>query len=106
MTEKTTVTLPGGVQVGLQGTTLVVLVGIGFFARDAMEEQLEALAQTQETVENLGEKSSEMSSELKALKSQVETNQQLRAEFENYRQATDEKLNAILACAKNKRKCP
>ncbi len=106
MTEKTTVTLPGGVQVGLQGTTLVVLVGIGFFARDAMEEQPEALAQTQETVEDLGEKSSEMSNEIKSLKAQVETNQQLRAEFENYRRATDEKLDAILACAKNRKACP
>ncbi len=106
MTEKTTVTLPGGVQVGLQGTTLIVLLGIGFFARDAMQEQLEGLAQTQEAVEDLRKASSDMGNEIKDLRVQVETNQQLRAEFQAYREATNEKLDTILACAKNRKACP
>ncbi len=106
MTEKTTVTLPGGIQVGLQGTTLVVLMGIGYFARGAMQEQLENIESLGETVEKLQRGAVEVSKELKALKTQVETNQQLRAEFQAYRQATNEKLDAIMACAKNRRACP
>lgn len=106
MTEKTTVTLPGGVQVAMQGTTLVVLLGIGFFARGAMEEQLENIESLGETVEKLQEGAVEVSKELKALKVQVETNQQLRSEFQAYREATNEKLDTILACAKNRKACP
>ncbi len=106
MTEKTTITLPGGVQVAMQGTTLVVLLGIGFFARGAMEEQLENIENLGETIEELQRGAIGVSKELKDLKTQVETNQQLRTEFENYRRATDEKMDAIMACAKNRRACP
>lgn len=84
---------------------LVLLLVIGWNARDVLEDTLSTVESTEVTVTDLKADNVKLREEFTQLRQDVMANQQLRDEFSRYRADNDAQMAKLIICLKSRKKC-
>jgi hypothetical protein len=103
-TRKLLLKMPGGVGVGLQSTTLITLLGIGWLARDTLQGLETKISAQQQTASAMEHSVTALRQELGDLKGQLQlfrTDMASRAELHKI----SERIDSIERCLRDRRRC-
>lgn len=90
---------------GANVVNLVLLVVIGWNARDALEDTLATVENTENSVVELRTDNEKLRDEFGDLRADVVENQRIRDEFAKYRAEVDAKMAQLIICVKSKKQC-